>query len=162
VLPSAAMAKRTRYPNRTSSRAAAKRPVRPAASSIAPAPAAPQPAPPLDDIDTSLESFDDMPVRSASSLTEAEVQRAEQLEAEATAREREAIAASLRRQAAARNQELGAVPRADINAPLSVRMSHEYAYVARDVRRILLTASLMVAILAVLAILINVLGVIKL
>jgi len=41
-------------------------------------------------------------------------------------------------------------------------MSHEYAYVARDVRRILLTGGLMVAILAVLAILINVLGVIKL
>ena len=47
------------------------------------------------------------------------------------------------------------------NAPLSVRMAHEYAYVARDVRHILLTAGLMVAILAVLAILINVLGVIK-
>jgi hypothetical protein len=42
-----------------------------------------------------------------------------------------------------------------------VRMAHEYAYVARDVRRILLTAGLMVAILAVLAVLINVLGVIS-
>jgi hypothetical protein len=40
-------------------------------------------------------------------------------------------------------------------------MAHEYAYVARDVRRIMLTAGLMVAILAVLAILINVLGVIS-
>jgi hypothetical protein len=43
-----------------------------------------------------------------------------------------------------------------------VRASHEYAYVARDVRRILLTGGLMVAILAVLAILINVMGVITL
>ena len=50
----------------------------------------------------------------------------------------------------------------DINAPLSVRMAHEYAYVARDVRRILLTGGLMVAILAVLAILVNVLGVVTL
>jgi hypothetical protein len=32
-------------------------------------------------------------------------------------------------------------------------MSHEYAFVARDVRRIVLTAGLMVAILAILAIL---------
>ena len=103
-----------------------------------------------------------MPIRTSSSLTEAEVERAEQLEAEATAREREAIAASLRRQAARGEDRERVVARSDVNAPLSVRMSHEYAYVARDVRRILLTASLMVAILAVLAILINVLGVIKL
>jgi len=54
------------------------------------------------------------------------------------------------------------IPQGDVNAPLSVRMSHEYAYVARDVRRILLTAGLMVAILAVLAVLINVAHVIKL
>ena len=155
------MAKRTRYPKRTPSRAGAKRPARPAGSGITPAPAAPPPAVPLDDIETSLETFDDMPLQSTSSLTDAEVRRAAQLEAEATAREREAIATSLRRQAAARTQDLGTVHRADINAPLSVRMSHEYAYVARDVRRILLTAGLMVAILAVLAILINVLGVIS-
>jgi hypothetical protein len=45
---------------------------------------------------------------------------------------------------------------------LSVRAAHEYAYVARDVKRIALTASLMVAILAVLHILVNVLGVITL
>lgn len=103
-----------------------------------------------------------MPLRSSSGLSEAEILRAEQLEAEATAKERAAIAASLRRQAGrAVSQELVAA-RGDINAPLSVRMAHEYAYVARDVRRILLTASLMVGILAVLAVLINVLGVIKL
>jgi len=112
------------------------------------------------------QGFDDMPsdlpVRSSSGLTEAEVERAEQLEAEATARERAAIADSLRRQAAARADTERVVARGDINAPLSMRMAHEYAYVARDVRRILLTAGLMVSILAVLAILINVLGVIKL
>ena len=41
-------------------------------------------------------------------------------------------------------------------------MSHEYDYVARDVKRIALTGGLMVAILAVLEILVNVMGVIKL
>ena len=153
------MAKRTRYPNRTSSRAA-NRPARPVGSAGA---ATPERAlPPIEPInlDTSLEAFDDMPLRSSSSLTEAEVRRAEVLEAEATAKERAAIAESLRRQAA-RGTDRDRIQRADLNAPLSVRMSHEYAYVARDVRRILLTAGLMVGILAVLAILVNVLGVIS-
>ena len=156
------MAKRTRFPNRTHSRASAKRQVRPTGSA-APVREAALPSPETIDLDASLDAFDEMPIRSSSSLTEAELHRAAQLEAEATAREREAIAASLRRQAAARGDERSRVlAHSDVNAPLSVRMSHEYAYVARDVRRILLTASLMVAILAVLAILINVLGVIKL
>ena len=156
------MAKRTRYPNRTTSRAAAKRPPRPAGSATAPAR---EPARPLDDAigpDASSDAFEDMPLRSSSSLTEDEVRRAAQLEADATAKERAAIAASLREQAARVAAQNRVAPRGDINAPLSVRMSHEYAYVARDVRRILLTASLMVAILAALAILINVVGVIKL
>jgi hypothetical protein len=153
------MAKRTRYPDRTTSRAAAKRPARPASGDVAPLERAPAPAEPID-LESTAETFEDMPLRSSSSLTEAEVRRAEELEAEATAKERAAIAESLRRRQRGDEREL--VDRADINAPLSVRMSHEYAYVARDVRRILLTASLMVAILAVLAILINVLGVISL
>jgi phage FluMu protein gp41 len=155
------MAKRTRYPNRTSSRASAKRQARSAGTSATTPERAFSPSEPID-VDASFESFDAMPLRSSSGLSEAEILRAEQLEAEATAKERAAIAASLRRQAGrAETRELVAA-HGDINAPLSVRMAHEYAYVARDVRRILLTASLMVAILAVLAILINVLGVIKL
>ena len=116
------------------------------------------------DVDLPEQSFDtlpDMPLRSSSGLTHAEVDRAELLEAEATARERAAIAASLRRQTARSEDAERIVPRGDVNAPLSVRMAHEYAYVARDVRRILLTAGLMVAILTVLAVLINVLGVIS-
>jgi len=161
VLPSAAMAKRTRYPNRTASRASAKRPARPTGTSTS-APERALPTSPPIDVDASFESFDDMPLRSSSSLSEAEIERAAQLEAEATAKERAAIAASLRRQAGRAESREPLAARGDINAPLSVRMSHEYAYVARDVRRILLTASLMVAILAVLAVLINVLGVIKL
>ena len=153
------MAKRTRYPNRTPSRAA-KRPARPAGSATAPVRDTARPSAEPIDLDRTIESLDDMPIRTSSSLTDAEVQRAEQLEAEATARERAAIAASLRRKAARGEDDQVAI-RGDVNAPLSVRMAHEYAYVSRDVRRILLTASLMVAILAVLAILINVLGVIS-
>jgi CHASE3 domain sensor protein len=48
----------------------------------------------------------------------------------------------------------------DVNAPLRVRAAHEYAYVARDVRRIVVTGGIMVAILAVIAVLVNVVGVI--
>jgi hypothetical protein len=99
-----------------------------------------------------------MPMQSSSSLTEAEIQRAAELEAEATARERAAIADSLRRRARGPAGEV--IGAGDVNAPLSVRAAHEYAYVARDVKRIALTASLMVAILIVLHVLVNVLGVI--
>ena len=155
------MAKRTRYQNRTTSRAA-KRPDRPAGNAAAPARPAALPAAQPIDLDTSTDGFDDMPARSSSSLTEAELHRAEELEAEATARERAAIAASLRRQAARDEARDRVDASGDVNAPLSVRMAHEYAYVARDVRRIVLTGGLMVAILAALAVLINVLGVIKL
>jgi hypothetical protein len=45
--------------------------------------------------------------------------------------------------------------------PLSVRAAHEYAYVARDVRRIGLTAGLLLAVLFGLAIAVNVLGIIR-
>jgi hypothetical protein len=148
------MAKRTRYGNKP--KPAAKRPARAAAPASAPV-RAPS-APPVDP--QPLDGGDDMPMVSSSSLTEAEVARAAQLEAEATARERAAIADSLRRRAGGGAIATHAV--GDVNAPLSVRMSHEYAYVARDVKRILLTASLMVAILAVLDILVNVMGVITL
>jgi hypothetical protein len=155
------MAKRTRYPNRMHARNAPKRPARPSAGATVEAErerAMPEPA----DLETSVDAFEEMPLRSSSGLTEAEVERAAQLEAEANAKERAAIAESLRRrQRADQGQSVQPIARGDINAPLSVRMSHEYAYVARDVRRILLTAGLMVAILAVLAILINVLGVIS-
>ena len=91
-------------------------------------------------------------------LSQAEIDRAAQLEAEMTARE-QALAAVRRRGAAVTVPHRANV---DVNQPLSVRASHEYAYVARDVRRIILTGSLMVAILAVLDILVNVMGVVQL
>lgn len=150
------MAKRTRYGNKPSARPAAKRAAKPAAPAVGPIRATTRPA--ADE--TPFDMGDDMPLRSASALTEAEIARAAELEADATAQERAAIADSLRRRA--RSQAGEHHDAGDINAPLSVRMSHEYAYVSRDVKRIGLTAGLMVAILAVLHILVNVLGVITL
>ena len=103
---------------------------------------------------------DEMPLRSSAALTDAEMRRAEELEAELAARERAAIADSLRRRA--RTDERAHGLPADHDAPLSVRAAHEYAYVARDVRRIAVTASLMIGILAVIYLLTHVLGVIAL
>lgn len=155
------MAKRTRYGNKPAARRSA-RPNRPAGAArpnvLSARPAAPAEEPLPVDLD------DDAPMRASSaSLTEAEERRAAELEAEANARERAAVAESLRRRARAQagdDHPMSGV--GDINAPLSVRMSHEYAYVARDVKRIALTASLMVGILAVLHVLVNVMGVITL
>lgn len=100
-----------------------------------------------------------MPVRSSGHLTEAEIARAAALEAEVEAQERAAIAEELRR----RSRGRAADPRGgmDVNAPLSVRAAHEYAYVARDVRRIALTAGLTGGILVLLHVLINVMGVVS-
>ena len=148
------MAKRTRYPSRTKARPAAKRVTR-AEADAASAKVLGRPS----TLDTPT-SPEDMPVRSSASLTETEFERAEQLEAELVAKERAAIAESLRRKARGEDRALGGA--ADHNAPLSVRAAHEYAYVARDVKRIAATAGLMVGILALLYILTNVLGVITL
>lgn len=151
------MAKRTRYPSRTTARQAAKRAQR--AESTASGGRVRPPQPDLADAPLPVDLPDDAPVRaSTSGLTEAEVERAAQLEAEAAAREKAAIAESLRRRNRGALDDLGV--RGDVNAPLSVRAAHEYAYVSRDVRRIALTGGLMVAILVVLHILVNVLGVI--
>ena len=119
------MAKRTRYPGRPSGH-------RPAAKA---SPSGP------------------VTVRSGG-LTEAELSRAAELEAELVAREREAISENARRRARARG--IDAAIAADPGAPLSVRASHEYDYVARDVRRIGLTAAVMFGILAVLWLIVNV------
>lgn len=148
------MAKRTHYP-KTTARPVVKRSPRPETAIDRPRSII-RPT----TLDAPLEVGDDMPLLSSSGLTEAEVSRAAELEAQATAKEREAIAESLRRRSRAA-QERDAAVTSDGNAPLSVRAAHEYAYVARDVKRIALTASLMVAILAVLHILVNVLGVIS-
>jgi hypothetical protein len=125
---------------------------------VSPAGARPIPSPADAPIPVDLD--DDAPMLGTSAdLTEAEIQRAEELEAEATKRERAAIAESLRRRARTDEHQMVS---GDVNAPLSVRAAHEYAYVARDVKRIALTASLMIGILAILYVLTNVLGVISL
>jgi len=129
------MAKRTRYPGRPAARPGAGRPgpgpaARPGAAS---------------------------PTLRGGGLSELEVQRAAELEAELVARERAAIADNARRRARGRGADTGVA--GDAGAPLSVRAAHEYAYVARDVRRIIVTGALMLAILAGLWILVNVVGV---
>lgn len=89
-------------------------------------------------------------------LTDAELQRAAELESELVAREREAIAENARRRA--RVSGLDVTVTGNANTPLSVRAAHEYAYVARDVRRIGLTAAVMFGILAILWLAVNVGG----
>jgi hypothetical protein len=161
------MAKRTRYQNRTKARPAAKRVMRTEADAASasllgrPSPLeTPSPPDAPGDFAAPTAFDDDMPTRSSGRLTDAELERAEKLEAELLARERAAIAESLRR--SPRGVEPVPGGTADHNAPLSVRAAHEYAYVARDVKRIAATAALMIGILAALYILTNVLGVITL
>ena len=129
------MVKRSKNVSRPTTRRPASRPVaRPTA------PAAAEPA----------------QIRSRSSLTEAEIQKAAEIEAQLVAQEKAADQVR-RRGRVSRDAFPG-----DVNAPLAVRAAHEYAYVARDVRHIILTASIMAGILAVLHVLINVLGVVTL
>jgi len=104
-------------------------------------------------------ALEDLPRPTTAHLTDAELQRAEDLQAQIAAQERAAMADQIRRRQRAR---AGLHEDDDVNAPLRVRASKEYAYVARDVRRIVLTGALMVAILAVLAVAINVFGVVPL
>ena len=90
-------------------------------------------------------------------LTEDEMARAAELEAQIVAQE-QAAATEARRAKARTAREAVAY---DPNVPLRIRASHEYAYVARDVKRIGLTAGLMVTILLALHVAINVTGIIK-
>jgi hypothetical protein len=92
-------------------------------------------------------------------LTPAELERAAALEAELVAREKAAISDNARRRARVRGPGVEVSIAANANEPLSVRAAHEYAYVARDVRRIGLTAALMFAILAAIWMIVNIGGV---
>jgi hypothetical protein len=152
------MAKRTRYPNRTARRPGSKRPGRPAGPA-SPAPQRPAAAAPAGPQSEDGRELEELPARTSSRLTDAEIARAEAIQAELVAKERAAIAESIRRRTRARG---GETISEDVNAPLSVRAAHEYAYVARDVRHIIMTGGLMVALLAILYVAIEVLGVITL
>lgn len=84
-----------------------------------------------------------------SGLTEAETKRAAELEAAMLAEERAAEAA--------RKRPPGRIPREVTGGgTLAVRAQEEYAYVARDVRRIARIAALLLAILLVIYILVDV------
>ena len=76
------------------------------------------------------------------------------------AEERAAEQAQRRSRDRARVGEL-AGPRARESAPLAVRAASEYAYVRRDITRIARVGGLLLLILAVLHVLINVAGVIR-
>jgi hypothetical protein len=158
------MAKRTKFQHKPAAQRpgrAAAAPSRPATPASTARPAA-RPAT-IADEPLPVDMPDDAPIRaSAASLTEAEEQRAAEIEAKLRAEERAALAEELRRKARAKEGVEASHRLGDVNAPLAVRMAHEYAYVSRDVKRIALTAGLMVAILAVLEILVNVMGVITL
>jgi hypothetical protein len=157
VVSFAAVAKRVRYSSRPARRAA---PKRPSAGTLPGRPSPPPASSPAAEPE-SLEpeaGVDELPRAVSGHLTEAELRRAEQLQAQMAAQERAALAESIRRKT--RGAGLTAYGD-DINAPLKVRAAHEYAYVARDVRRIILTGGLMVGILAALAILINGFGLVS-
>jgi hypothetical protein len=150
------MAKRVRSGGRPIARRAA--PGRPAGTNPASRPPSPSPAAlPSDeplDIDTGT---DDLPKASSAHLSDAELRRSEELQAQIAAQERAALAEQIRRR---QRSKAGDVDLEDVNAPLRVRAAKEYAYVARDVRHIAVTGGIMVVILAVLAILINGMGLI--
>src|SRR5262245_50279418 len=110
------MAKRTRYPSRTAGKAPARRAARPDSPALPAAGGEEHPPYPHEHLE------DGTVVASRGGLTEAEVQRAAQLEAEATAKEKAAIAESLRRRN--RGQAEDFQPTGDVNAPLSVRAAH--------------------------------------
>ena len=129
------MAKRTRYPARPAARPGATRSGPGQASRLSTA----------------------SPIQRVGGLTDAELEKAAQFEAELVARERAAIADNARRRARGRGMDIGVA--GDAGAPLAVRAAHEYAYVARDVRRIIRSGGLMLALLAAAWIVVNVVGV---
>jgi hypothetical protein len=101
------------------------------------------------------------PSRPAAALTPAEEARAAEIEAQIVAEERAAEQATRRSRERTREPEVVA-SRARSSAPLSVRAADEYAYVRRDVRRIARIGGSLIAVLAILHVLINVLHVFKL
>ncbi len=89
-------------------------------------------------------------------LTEDEEARAAQLEAAILAEERAAEAATRRRD---RSGTAPVGPREA--APLPVRAAEEYAYVRRDIIRIARVGGILLLILAILHVLINVMGLVR-
>jgi hypothetical protein len=95
--------------------------------------------------------------RPAGGLTAAEAARAEQLEAQIRAEERSQESA----RKAARDRARERVDVTPAASSLAVAASHEYDYVARDIRRIAVVAAILHAVLFAIWILVEVVGVIK-
>jgi hypothetical protein len=131
------MAKRTRGSSRPGQRRPRQRSAR-AASPSTPAPAA-------------------APATRPASLTPEEEARAAEIEAQLVAEERQAEQAQKRARDRQRGGERETVVRSSV--PLSVREAEEYAYVARDVRRIAIIAFGLLAIMIGLWIALQVSGV---
>ena len=103
------------------------------------------------------------PIRPSTSLTPDEEARAAELEAQIVAEERAAEQAARRGRERARGREEGITPvRGRDLAPLSVRAADEYAYVRRDVLRIVRVGGGLLLILAVLYVIIDVARVVTL
>jgi hypothetical protein len=101
--------------------------------------------------------------RPAGSLSEAEEARAEELERDVVARDKAAEAALARSRDRRPRSDAGTSPEARIRTGgLHQAASVEYEYVQRDVRRIVRVGGSLIGLLAVLFVLIDVLGVIKL
>jgi hypothetical protein len=105
------------------------------------------------------------PARPIGALTAAEEARAAELEAQILAEERAAEASRARARERKRSDvaAMGAAPgRSREGSLLAARAEEEYAYVVRDVRRIARVGGSLVGLLAILFILIDVIGVIRL
>lgn len=140
------MAKRTRGSSRPGRRPPLPRERR---AGTSPRPALPPTAP---------GSPPDAPVRRATGLTADEEARAAEIEARILAEERAAEQAS--RRSRERSRAPGGGPAREL-APLSVRAASEYAYVRRDIVRISRIGGSLLIVLAILHVLINVAGVIR-
>lgn len=105
--------------------------------------------------------------RPSQSLSEAEEARAAELESEILSQERDGERARERGRERGRDAREARAPepvpagRGRSGVPLAVRAATEYAYVARDVRRILAVGGSMFAIMLVLFVLIRVLRVVS-
>ena len=130
------MAKRTRGSRRPGQRPRTQRPARPAPAGAT------------------------APTRPSTSLTAAEEARAAEIEATIVAEERAAEQAQRRGRDRSRVEAVGG--RVRDTSPLSVRASEEYAYVRRDVLRIVRIGGALLLILAVLFVLIDVAHAIRL
>jgi hypothetical protein len=105
------------------------------------------------------------PARPIGALTAAEESRAAELEAQILAEERAAEAGRARARERKRSDiaAMGAAPgRSREGSLLAARAEEEYAYVVRDVRRIARIGGSLVGILAILFVLIDLAGVIRL